>query len=204
MTGMKDLRTEDELRKVLHCDPDTGVFTCRARPNKRTRLRVGDVAGSVRLDGYRTITLNGRRHAEHRLVWFFTEGEWPRGQLDHINGNKGDNRRCNLRLADNSKNQANTPASKRNSSGYKGVHWHRHTLGGGAWHAAVNINGKRAHVASSESKVAAAFAYDCAALFVFGPFARTNFTLAELANFPVLHLLEKVMRDVRPRVRRNW
>jgi HNH endonuclease len=193
---------DDELRKILNYEPETGVFTCRVRPNKRTRLRVGDVAGSVRPDGYRAITLNGCRYAEHRLVWFFTEGEWPRGQLDHVNGNKGDNRRRNLRLADNSK-KANTPVSKGNSSGYKGVHWHRHTSGGGAWHAAINVNGKRAHIASSESKVAAAFAYDCAALFAFGPFARTNFTLAELANFPGIYPLEKVIRGVTLLAHRN-
>lgn len=71
----------------------------------------------------------------HRQIMGFPEGL----QVDHINGNKLDNRKCNLRLATNSQNHCNRGKQSNNTSGYKGVFWHKRTQ---KWVARIGLNRK--------------------------------------------------------------
>ncbi|PNE10603.1 MAG: HNH endonuclease [Beijerinckiaceae bacterium] len=114
--------TAERLRELLHYEPQTGEFTRRVAMSGRG-ASVGDIAGKVTKKGYREISVGGSRHKAHRLAWLYMTGEWPKDQIDHVNLNKGDNRWCNLREADNSKNRANTPPPSTSTSGYKGAHW---------------------------------------------------------------------------------
>ncbi len=110
----------------------------------------------------------GHSHAYlHRLVLGAKQGEC----VDHINGNKLDNRRANLRLCNNRENGRNRSGpAKSNLSGYRGVSWNR------GWFARINVEDKTIHLGRFKTKEQAAKAYDRAALQYFGAFAgKLNF-----------------------------
>lgn len=91
--------------------------------------------------------LNGRifdKHIKaHRVVWALHYGEWPVGQIDHINGIKSDNRIENLRVVSNTTNCRNQSKPKSNTSGWLGVSWHKRV---GMWQAKYKADYKTIHV----------------------------------------------------------
>lgn len=97
------------LREVFDYNPETGWLIERGvRHNSRTPP--GGRAGAVNTRGYRLAGVDGLILREHRLIWVWMTGEAvPDGMLvDHVNGDPGDNRWCNLRLltaSDNTRNQ---------------------------------------------------------------------------------------------------
>jgi hypothetical protein len=90
---------------------------------------------------------------------------------DHINHNKLDNRRSNLRLATPRQNNGNAHMRLTNTSGYKGVSWHRQSK---KWVAGIKLNGKHIFLGSFTNKKDAARAYNTKALEIFGEFALIN------------------------------
>lgn len=105
--------------------------------------------------GYIRPTLLGVFVGLHRLIWFYQTGEWPEEDVDHINGNKVDNRWENLRSVTTQENCRNRRRPKNNTSGHMGVHWdkicHR-------WQARISIGDKRINLGyfiSYEEAVAA-------------------------------------------------
>ena len=127
----------------LDYDPDSGIFTWL--DVKRKGVKAGSVAGSVFNNGYRVIMYDGKHLLAHRLAWFFLHGEFPTYMIDHINQDKLDNRACNLRLATNQMNQRNTKKSSRNTSGHRGVYWHKTKR---KWYASIRVNNKQIHIGS--------------------------------------------------------
>ena len=111
--------TLDELHEILSYEPSTGLFRWTKWINGRPPI--GTVAGFSTKNGYWAITLFQRRYYAHRLAWFYIHGTWPSNLLDHIDGNKLNNRLCNLREADVSQNSANSKKRCTNTTGYKGV-----------------------------------------------------------------------------------
>lgn len=105
-------------------------------PNK-TRW-VNKPAGSIHKTGYRHITWMGKVHKAHRLIFMLHHGYLP-PEVDHINGDRQDNRIENLRAANRSENQCNRGALANNTSGYPGVSWHKKSK---AWCVRVMKNGK--------------------------------------------------------------
>jgi hypothetical protein len=75
----------------------------------------------------------------HRLVWLWAHSEWPPDDIDHINGNRDDNRFSNLRLASRTQNNANSQVRRDNTSGVKGVYWNR---AGRCWQAQIGFQGR--------------------------------------------------------------
>ena len=120
-------------------------------------------------NGYPSIWLDGKRKIQylHRLVM-----DAPKKvQVDHIDGNKLDCRRTNLRLCTHAGNMRNCRMRKNNTSGRKGVSWHRKS---GKWQAQIRVNGKLIHIGLFEFPDEAATAYDQAAMKLHGEFALTN------------------------------
>lgn len=104
----------------------------------------------------------------HRLITNARKEE----VVDHINHDKLDNRRENLRIVTHSQNIHNRPPSVNNKSGYKGVHWIKKEK---VWASRISVNGKRIFLGYFENLEDAARAYDKAAKKHVGEFACTNF-----------------------------
>ncbi|MGJ4857061.1 HNH endonuclease signature motif containing protein [Labrys sp. La1] len=124
---------------------------------------------------YERIQIDGKAYRAHRLAWLYMHGEWPAEEVDHINGDKFDNRIANLRACSKSQNQANCGTGRNNTSGFKGVSWHK---GRGMWVARIQVEGRPRSLGYHADKKVAAAAYDRAAKELFGAFARTNEIMA--------------------------
>jgi hypothetical protein len=95
------------FKEFLKYDPITGIITWIKKTSPFSRISIGDIAGWDNGDGYKCIEINGITYKEHRLAWFLYYNKWPENQIDHINGNKSDNRISNLRDVTVSKNNLN-------------------------------------------------------------------------------------------------
>lgn len=96
----------------------------------------------------------------------------PKGmEIDHINHNKLDNRKCNLRLCTSSQNSRNLPIRKNTKSGYKGVSWHKQM---NKWRVQIVAKGKVYYLGLFDDKHEAAVAYNEKAAELSGEFAYLN------------------------------
>lgn len=114
--------TAEQARDLFRYEPETGLLYWRATGKGR-----GDISlPAVRLNGhgYWIVCVNYRRYRAHRVIWLMERGEWPAHELDHINGDRADNRMVNLREVTTSQNQMNRRKAKNNTSGVTGVSWH--------------------------------------------------------------------------------
>lgn len=141
MTDIKTtLLTQKELKKQLHYDPDTGVFTRRI---SNIRVKAGGVAGGKDKQGYLGIQIKTVLYKAHRLAFLYMNGESPVADVDHINHNRLDNRWANLRAATRSENTRNTSIGKRNTSGFVGVTWDKRRS---KWMAQIIVNRKNIYL----------------------------------------------------------
>lgn len=134
-------------------------------------LRDGKRAGTLNRLGYVQIKMDGRLYLAHRLAWFLHYGYLPAKQIDHVNGNKADNRISNLRLASGSENLRNRGKPCNNTSGYKGVSWIAHYQ---KWQATIKFDGKNKYLGRFATREEAAEAYSKAALQHHGEFANLD------------------------------
>jgi hypothetical protein len=117
----------------------------------------------------------------HRIILERKIGRPLKGRrefVDHINGNRADNRRVNLRISNNSQNQANRGPSSRSSTGYKGVYLDKHAVKKNCkkpYKAMIRVKGKAINIGTYATPKEAAHAYDQAATRHFGEYAQTNF-----------------------------
>jgi hypothetical protein len=157
----------DEFKKVLRYNSLTGEFFWLTF--KGFILAPGQRAGHLQKSGYVAIGYEGKYYKAHRLAWLFTYGEWPLKDIDHINRRKDDNRIANLRECTSAQNQANRRANKNNSTGYRGVSFHRKI---GKFHAAIRVNWKPIHLGYFSTAEEAGAAYDAAAITYYGEFGK--------------------------------
>jgi len=157
----------DVLREWLSYDPGSGILRWKKR---RARcVWVGSPAGSLTAFGYLRVSIDGRRYACHRVAWTLTHGFWPQGDLDHINGNRSDNRIENLRQATRAQNCQNRKKGSLNKSGVKGVSWWAHQ---NRWRAHIRANGDAHLLGAYHCFGQAIKAYRTAARDLHGEFAR--------------------------------
>jgi hypothetical protein len=103
----------------------------------------------------------------HNVIMSFLEGY----EIDHKDGDGLNNQRYNLRVTTHTQNMKNQRLRSNNTSGYKGVTWHK---GAGKWYAQIQVDGKRTYLGLFTILEDAARAYDTAALEHYGEFARLN------------------------------
>lgn len=126
-----------ELQDVLNYCPDTGIFTWTRTVNARATKN--SVAGTYDSRGYLKIGWKGKAYLAHRVAFYLMRGEFPEEQIDHINGDRSDNRWINLRRCVDGSNNQNNKRLKNNTSGCTGVSW---VKGRNKWRAQLYINGK--------------------------------------------------------------
>jgi hypothetical protein len=152
----------------LRYDPATGHLHWRVAP--AGNVRVGQIAG-VRLKiGYRKIVINCHQLYAHHVAWYLGHGEWPTEMIDHINGDRDDNRLANLRLANQSQQNFNTKTSVMNTSGHKGVARCSKT---GRWRAYIMIGRKQKFLGNYDRLEDAVSARLAAEADICGAFSRT-------------------------------
>jgi hypothetical protein len=160
--------TADRARSLFEYDPGTGIVRNKVG---RGRVRAGDLAGWVRQDGYHVIVVDGEPYTGHRIAWLLAYGEHAKEEIDHINGRTADNRLANLRLASRAQNNRNVRVRKDNSSGFKGVSWHK---AGKKWSAYIRVNGRTMALGLFHSIEEARNARVEAERVYFGEFIRTS------------------------------
>jgi HNH endonuclease/AP2 domain len=157
--------TADRLRELLSYDSGTGIFRWKV---DRKRAKAGMVAGSSSR-GYLLIGIDGRLYRAHRLAWLYEHGRWPELELDHVNGDRSDNRIANLREATADQQRRNQVVERNSRTGFKGVRLHRKS---GLYHAKIRRNGKTLSLKYHPTVEAAHAAYMKAASEMDGEFFR--------------------------------
>ena len=178
------------LNQLLRLDRETGRLYWRQRglewfqgakrPAQACAAWNSRFAGKEALiankgEGYRRGRILDMDHLAHRVVFAIANGRWPDADVDHRDGDPGNNRPGNLREATKPENMRNRLGNKRGatSSSYCGVCWSKSAE---KWMAyCSDREGKRRHIGVFSEEVDAAHAYDAAAREWHGEFARTNF-----------------------------
>jgi hypothetical protein len=154
----------EELNKYLNFED--GKFHWKISLSNRAKL--GDTAGTLTSHGYKSICVNRKRYYEHSLVFLYHYGYIPK-MIDHINGNKLDNRIENLRECNSFQNSANKAKTVLNTSGHKGVHKQKNS---NKWRAQIQIGSTRKHLGYFDNILEAKKAYDNEAILHYKEFAR--------------------------------
>ncbi len=158
--------TLEYLKSIVDYDPETGIFRWRV---KRSNVPAGTVVGKGGKAWYKQAGIDGKLYLLHRLAWFYMHGVWPANDIDHINGDRHDNRIANLREATRAQNLLNKGKRANNTSGYKGVTWNKRRQ---KWVAQIARGGEHYGLGYFASAEEAYAAYVAAAARLHGEFAR--------------------------------
>jgi len=147
----RELPSPDLLRQLLDYNPDTGVMKWRIRPPELfkvpslakswNRQYAGKETGRLNGEGYPQILIYDRPHRTHRIAWAISYGEWPSGDIDHINGMRTDNRLINLRVVTAEQNRRNMALHPCSKTGVPGVH-KRARDGKPRWIAIISVKNR--------------------------------------------------------------
>lgn len=176
----KALPSPEVLRQLLRYEPETGklfwlrrdrAFFLDDRSCSTWNTRWADQEAFTYLGqkGYKISNLLGFNVKAHRVAMALHLGKWPSLEIDHINGDRGDNRLSNLRLATRSQNRFNSKVRKDSASGIRGVRWDRKDQ---KWAAVICAHGVRHWLGYFQSKEEAKYAYQQASIRMHGEFGR--------------------------------
>jgi len=131
---------QEKLKSILTYNPQNGDFFWLKSAGS---VRKGAKAGCISLKGktkkaYMDIAIGGKKYRAHRLAWLYMTGEWPKGEVDHINSDGCDNSWSNLRDVTHSKNCMNKSPRRDSSTGFIGIGIYR-----GKYRVRVWRDGKR-------------------------------------------------------------
>jgi hypothetical protein len=143
----------EEIKKLVKCNFDTGkLYWTISRPNAPLDKELGSLAR-----GYLNVKILGKDYKVHRVIWMLHTGDWPKGEIDHINGIKTDNRIVNLRDVDRALNMQNQNRNhKGNNSGFLGVAKCSTTK---KWRARITVFGKKIALGSYDTAEEASKVY---------------------------------------------
>ena len=148
--------TQSRLKELLTYNAGTGDFTWLV--DRNSGAYAGDIAGTLMNKGYVHIKVDGSQYLGHRLAWLYIHGDMPK-TLDHIDGNRVNNKIENLRPASSFQNSHNASIRSDNNSGYKGVGYHSPA---NKWRARIRYMNKRMSLGLFDTPLEAHKAY-CAA-----------------------------------------
>lgn len=141
--------TPEIVREFLDYTPETGVLHWRFRERKWfnsdsqwktwNKRFSGKPAMTSPVNGYRQGSIFGVSLRTHRVIWAWVHGEWPGRDIDHINGDRADNRLANLRSVTRVENMRNKKIGAHNTSGVMGVSWAANVS---KWRAEICVSGK--------------------------------------------------------------
>jgi hypothetical protein len=140
---MTNCLSRERLCELLDVDTESGVFTWKNTMGGKAKK--GQLAGSKQKIGYVSIRLDQKDFYAHRLMWLYVYGAFPILQIDHINGNKEDNKPTNLRLATQKQNSENVFLAKHNTSGFRGVRFEKRLISK-PWSACITSDYKQKHL----------------------------------------------------------
>ena len=190
----KTLPDRDYLREAFAYNPETGELLWRERPaahfpsdvyRKRwNSRRAGTIAGTLHSCGYSQIHLCHRLHFAHRIAWLIVHGEPMPIEIDHIDGNRGNNRITNLRAATRSENKVIRPTVG-SDTGIRGVRFSK----GGRFNARIMLHRQEYNLGTYDTLAEAAAVRREAAERMFGEFARHG--LSSPACIPCRSLLAR-------------
>lgn len=186
------LLTLERIAATIDYDPSSGEIRwkhrpddCRANRTFNTRF-AGKIAGTVNGDGYRMICFSFGKSknvimAAQRVAMALMTGRLLESNefVDHRDGDRLNNRKTNIRIADAGGNSSNAVVPSTNSSGFKGAHL-TNKRGSKKWLANISVGNKSQHIGYFHTAEEAARAYDAAAIIHYGEFAKTNASLGLL------------------------
>lgn len=148
--------TQSQLKAIYLYNPTIGTFVRRVKSGYRWLAL--EPVGSYDLHGYLTCRIDGKSYKMHRLAWLYVHGAMPDGDIDHINGNRQDNRIANLRCVPRQTNLQNQrkPTSQNKSTRILGVYPSRT---GKRFVAAISVNNKKIHIGTFDTADEAYSAY---------------------------------------------
>ncbi len=152
---MKNL-TYERAKELLDYCAETGVLTRKIRLSNS--VQVGEIAGFAHpTKKYISLYVDGIPYKAHRVIWLMHHGDWPKNQIDHINGNRTDNRIENLRDVSGQVNcQNKRKVGSKNTSGVLGVSWMESAK---KFRAQLQVDGKPMYLGLSPDKESAHEAY---------------------------------------------
>ena len=155
------------LRRMFSYDSVSGLIHWKR--SHKNGVAAGDVAGRVDLStGYVRLTFRRQTYKAHRVIWALVYAEWPTTDIDHINGDRADNKLENLRLASRTENIRSMKKRKNSACGLKGVTPYKKQSD--KFVAQIRVNGKQQNLGVFNSQQRAHDAYCEAATIAFGRF----------------------------------
>lgn len=146
--------TKDDILSRFAVDVEAGTLQWLS-PSKAAQCKKSGQAGVLVATGYRVVQIAYSNYFVHRLIWLCAHGKWPDGEIDHINGDKSDNRLANLRDVSRRVNKQNIrKANTNNTTGLLGV-----SAWKGRWAARINVNGRDKTIGYFDTPEAAHAAY---------------------------------------------
>jgi len=122
-----------DIKDVISYDPFTGILT---RKINRAKHLAGEVVGSVNGNGYLTTKFKSKSIKCHQIAWFLTYDYWPK-EIDHIDGNRLNNKLENLREVTRQENVRNTQVYKNSPFNIHGI-----SKRGNKYRAYITVNNK--------------------------------------------------------------
>jgi hypothetical protein len=140
----------EEIREYIDYNPETGECVWKRVLPMSNHTKAGDEAGSLdKVHGYYQLRFSGKLYRLHRVVWYLHYGEQPGDKhIDHINGNRSDNRISNLRLVTQQENNHNTAAL--------GITYYART---GKWMSQIKVDNESKYLGYFDCPLMAGLAY---------------------------------------------
>ncbi len=168
--GKRKILTQEYVRKILDYDPEAGIFKWKITRSSNTPA--GRIAGTKTNTGYRSIAIGNVHYQASHVAWVYVNGVYPK-EMDHVNGDRMDDRICNLREATHQQNQCNRRKQSNNTSGFKGVSLDKSiSEDGRKWRARISVAEKETIIGYFYTPEEANEAYCKAAEKYHGEFVR--------------------------------